>query len=121
MTEKDLHTSPDSINELLNIVETLRSPSKGCPWDQEQTHTSLIPYLLEEAHEVADAIRHGNDAELKEELGDLLLQIILHAQIASEENRFDFEDITQQIKSKLINRGAINQCNNCIDSPRLLN
>ena len=104
MTEKDLHTSPDSIKELINIVETLRSPSKGCPWDKEQTHTSLIPYLLEEAHEVADAIRNDNKNNLKEELGDLLLQVVLHAQIAKEENYFSIEDVADSINKKLIRR-----------------
>ena len=70
----------------------------------KQTHSSLIPYLLEEAYEVVDAIQNGNDEELKEELGDLLLQIVLHAQIAKEENRFCLEDIANNLNQKLIRR-----------------
>ena len=66
------------------MVARLRDPNGGCPWDLEQTHASLTPYVLEEAHEVADAIRHGDDQQLREELGDLLLQVVLHAQIATE-------------------------------------
>ncbi|MGA0217026.1 MAG: MazG nucleotide pyrophosphohydrolase domain-containing protein, partial [Vulcanococcus sp.] len=75
----------DALQELIAVVAKLRDPDGGCPWDLEQTHQSLVPYVLEEAHEVADAIRHGDDAHLKEELGDLLLQVVLHAQIAQEE------------------------------------
>jgi Protein containing tetrapyrrole methyltransferase domain and MazG-like (predicted pyrophosphatase) domain len=63
-----------ALHELIAVVAQLRNPEGGCPWDLEQTHASLVPYVLEEAHEVADAIRHGDDAHLKEELGDLLLQ-----------------------------------------------
>ena len=94
----------EAIKKLINIVSELRSPIGGCPWDLEQTHSSLIPYLLEEAHEVADAIRNGSDESLKEELGDLLLQIMLHAQIAKEDNRFNIEDIARGINQKLIRR-----------------
>ena len=74
----------DAIQRLIDVVAQLRDPTTGCPWDLEQTHASLVPYLLEEAHEVADAIRHGDDHHLKEELGDLLLQVVLHAQIAGD-------------------------------------
>jgi XTP/dITP diphosphohydrolase len=77
---------------------------QGCPWDLEQTHHSLIPYVLEEAHEVADAIRHGDDAHLQEELGDLLLQVLLHAQIASEAGRFDLAAIARGLRHKLVRR-----------------
>ena len=96
--------STAEITALIKIVSELRSPKSGCPWDLEQTHTSLIPYLLEEAHEVVDAIRNQDDENLKEELGDLLLQIVLHAQIAQEDNRFCFEDIAKEINNKLIRR-----------------
>ena len=78
----------DALAELIAVVARLRDPEGGCPWDLEQTHASLVPYVLEEAHEVADAIRHGDDRHLAEELGDLLLQVVLHAQIAAEEQRF---------------------------------
>ena len=93
-----------ALAELLAVVDRLRDPEHGCPWDLEQTHRSLIPYVLEEAHEVADAIRHGNDAHLAEELGDLLLQVVLHARIASESGRFDFASVAQGISAKLVRR-----------------
>ena len=83
----------EALAELIAVVARLRDPEGGCPWDLAQTHASLVPYVLEEAHEVADAIRNGNDTHLAEELGDLLLQVILHAQIASEAGRFDLEQI----------------------------
>jgi XTP/dITP diphosphohydrolase len=89
---------------LIAVVERLRDPVQGCPWDLEQTHSSLIPYVLEEAHEVADAIRHGDDAHLQEELGDLLLQVLLHAQIASETGRFDLAAIARDLRHKLVRR-----------------
>lgn len=93
-----------ALSELIAVVAQLRNPEGGCPWDLEQTHASLVPYVLEEAHEVADAIRHGDDAHLKEELGDLLLQVVLHAQIAQEEGRFDLAQIAAGISEKLIRR-----------------
>ena len=70
-------SSTEAIQDLIDVVSRLRDPDGGCPWDLEQTHASLVSYVLEEAHEVADAIRHGDDAHLKEELGDLLLQVVL--------------------------------------------
>ena len=93
-----------ALAELLAVVDRLRDPEHGCPWDLEQTHRSLIPFVLEEAHEVADAIRHGNDAHLAEELGDLLLQVVLHARIASESGRFDFAAVARGISAKLVRR-----------------
>jgi len=93
-----------ALNELIAVVERLRDPEAGCPWDLEQTHTSLVPYVLEEAHEVADAIRHGDDRHLAEELGDLLLQVVLHARIAAEEGRFDLASIARGISAKLVRR-----------------
>jgi XTP/dITP diphosphohydrolase len=94
----------DALAELIALVDRLRDPEAGCPWDREQTHTSLIPYVLEEAHEVADAIRHGDDRHLEEELGDLLLQVLLHARIASEAGRFDLERVARGLSAKLIRR-----------------
>jgi MazG family protein len=88
---------------LCEIVARLRAPG-GCPWDREQTHQSLVPGLLEEAYEVADAIRTTDDANLREELGDLLLQVVMHAQIASEEGRFAIEEVAREIGDKLIRR-----------------
>ena len=96
--------NPDPLRRLEEVVARLRDPHGGCPWDLEQTHQSLVPYVLEEAHEVADAIRHGDDSHLKEELGDLLLQVVLHARIAGEDNRFDLNAVADAISDKLIRR-----------------
>ena len=96
--------SDDKIHKLFEVVSALRDPSDGCPWDLKQTHLSLIPYVLEEAYEVAHAIRENNPNALKEELGDLLLQIILHAQLAKEKKLFDMTDIIDIITEKLIRR-----------------
>ncbi len=104
MTKTNQLNSEEKINKLLNVVSNLRDPNNGCPWDLKQTHLSLIPYVLEEAYEVAHAIREDNPDELKEELGDLLLQIILHAQIAKERNLFDMTDIIDIITEKLVRR-----------------
>ena len=93
-----------ALADLVAVVARLRDPETGCPWDREQTHTTLIPYVLEEAHEVADAIRHGDDRHLQEELGDLLLQVLLHARIASEAGRFDLEAVARGIRDKLVRR-----------------
>ncbi len=99
---KDITTS--AIRELIEIVAKLRSPSEGCPWDLAQTHESLIPYILEEAYEVVDAIRNKDNKEIKEELGDLLLQVVLQAQIGNEQRLFNLEDIAKEISNKLIRR-----------------
>ncbi len=96
------HTDP--LRHLEAVVARLRDPNGGCPWDLEQTHESLTPYVLEEAHEVADAIRHGDDRQLCEELGDLLLQVVLHAQIAKESQRFSLDAVANGISEKLIRR-----------------
>ncbi len=92
------------MKKLIDIVKKLRSPG-GCPWDRKQTHASLSHYTLEEAWEVIDEIENGrvNDS-LKEELGDLLLQIVLHAEIASEEGRFDLDDVVDAISEKMVHR-----------------
>jgi tetrapyrrole methylase family protein/MazG family protein len=91
------------VDRLRNIVAQLRSP-EGCPWDREQTHQSLKPHLIEECYELVDAIDAGDDKEMKEELGDLLLQVVLHSQMASEENRFGMDDVATVIADKLVNR-----------------
>lgn len=85
-------------------MAALRDPETGCPWDQKQTHQTLIPYLLEETYEVVDAIEQGDGQHLSEELGDLLLQIVFHAQIGHEEGRFSFDKIAEQLSDKLIKR-----------------
>ncbi|MFN9943299.1 MAG: MazG nucleotide pyrophosphohydrolase domain-containing protein, partial [bacterium] len=92
------------MGELVAIVDQLRDPSRGCPWDLEQTHASLVPFVLEEAHEVADAIRHGDERHLEEELGDLLLQVLLHARIASEAGRFARAAVSRASATKLVRR-----------------
>jgi tetrapyrrole methylase family protein/MazG family protein len=92
-----------SLDRLRDIVAQLRSP-EGCPWDREQTHESLKPHLIEECYELIDAIDAADDKELKEELGDLLLQVVLHSQMASEEKRFDLDDVAAVIADKLVNR-----------------
>ncbi len=93
----------DALATLRQVVHRLRAPG-GCPWDREQTHASLIPHLLEEAYEVADAIRSGDPALICEELGDLLLQPVLHAEIASEAGAFDLDQMARVLTEKLIRR-----------------
>jgi NTP pyrophosphatase (non-canonical NTP hydrolase) len=85
------------------ISERLRAPD-GCPWDRKQTHASLRPFVLEEAYETVDAIERGTPADLAEELGDLLLQIILHAQLAAEDGEFDLTDVYRSIGAKIVRR-----------------
>jgi len=92
-----------NFDDLLKIMERLRSPN-GCPWDREQTHKSLLPYLIEETYEVVDAVERGIDEELKEELGDLLLQVVFHSQIAKERGAFTIEDVVDSIAKKLVER-----------------
>lgn len=93
-----------AINRLVEIMATLRTPITGCPWDLEQNFSSIAPYTLEEAYEVVDAIERNDMSDLKEELGDLLLQVVFHARIAEEENCFDFNDVIDAICEKLIRR-----------------
>ena len=90
--------------QLVAIVARLRDPQAGCPWDLAQTHESLVPYAIEEAYEVAAAIRSGETRAIAEELGDLLLQVVLHAQIASEADRFDLTCVARGIGEKLVRR-----------------
>lgn len=92
-----------AIEQLRAVVARLRAPD-GCPWDREQTHSTLRKDLLEEAHEVVEAIDNKDDAHLREELGDLLLQVVMHSQIAGEEGRFDFDAVAAGIAEKLIRR-----------------
>lgn len=89
--------------ELPALIAKLRAPD-GCPWDREQTHESLRPYLLEEAYEALDAIDGADPSELADELGDLLLQILLHAQIAQEAGAFDLEEVSRRLAAKLVRR-----------------
>lgn len=90
--------------QLVAVVARLRDPQAGCPWDLAQTHESLVPYAIEEAYEVAAAIRSGETDAIAEELGDLLLQVVLHAQIAGEADRFDLAQVARGISEKLVRR-----------------
>ena len=90
----------DNFPDLIKLMSRLRS-QKGCPWDREQTHKSLLPYLIEEAYEVLDTIEIGDDDKFKEELGDLLLQIVFHAQIARERRKFDIYEVIGHLSDKL--------------------
>lgn len=92
------------MKKLLEIMAALRHPDTGCPWDKQQTFKSIIPYTLEEAYEVADAIENGNMLALKSELGDLLFQVVFYAQLAREQGSFDYQDVVQAISEKLIRR-----------------
>lgn len=94
----------DPVLGLRKIMQRLRQPNGGCPWDVKQTFESVAPYTLEEAYEVADAIARKNHTDLKEELGDLLLQVVFHAQIAAEQGLFDFEDVARGINEKMLRR-----------------
>ena len=92
------------IDRLLAIMARLRDPADGCPWDLEQTFATIAPYTVEEAYEVADAIERGNLPDLKEELGDLLLQVIFHARMAEEQGAFAFDDVAAAINEKMVRR-----------------
>ena len=92
-----------NLEELISIIAKLRAPD-GCPWDREQTHYSLRPNMIEEAYEAVDAIDENDMPHLKEELGDVLLQVVLHSQIAKEEGAFDIEDVARELNEKLIHR-----------------
>lgn len=92
------------LHALLETVAKLRDPDTGCPWDLKQTHQSLTPYLLEEAYEAVEAIESGDITELKQELGDVLLQVVLHAQLAGEAEEFSFADVARTIDEKMIRR-----------------
>src|SRR3954447_19120880 len=92
------------ISRLIEIMAALRAPGSGCPWDLEQNFATIAPYTLEEAYEVADAIARGDLEDLKDELGDLLLQVVFHARMAEEQNAFSFGDVVQAITRKMIRR-----------------
>src|ERR1700740_629335 len=92
------------IGLLLEIMAALRTPGTGCPWDLEQSFATIAPYTLEEAYEVADAIARDDLHDLRDELGDLLLQVVFHARMAQEQRVFDFGDVVQAITEKLIRR-----------------
>ncbi|NNF52176.1 MAG: nucleoside triphosphate pyrophosphohydrolase [Gammaproteobacteria bacterium] len=94
----------NDIQNLLDIMTKLRDPASGCPWDAEQTFATIAPYTIEEAYEVAEAIEREDMGELRDELGDLLLQVVFHARMAEEAGHFDFFDVVEAIADKLIRR-----------------
>lgn len=100
-------TSPEAeeaLRRIINIMSCLRSPTQGCEWDLKQTHETISPYTIEEAYEVAEAIKNGSIEEIRDELGDLLLQVVFQARIAEEKGDFDFADIADSISEKMIRR-----------------
>ncbi|MBN8968599.1 MAG: nucleoside triphosphate pyrophosphohydrolase [Rhizobiales bacterium] len=97
-------TSSRDISRLLDIMAALRTPGRGCPWDLEQNFATIAPYTIEEAYEVADAIARDDMADLREELGDLLLQVVFHARMAEEQGAFAFGDVVDAIVTKMIRR-----------------
>jgi MazG family protein len=94
----------EEIDALLALMRTLRDPEAGCPWDREQNFATIAPFTIEEAYEVADAIARGDFTRLRDELGDLLFQVVFHARMAEELGRFDFAAVTQGIRDKLVRR-----------------
>ena len=94
----------EDVSHLLKVMKQLRDPVRGCAWDLEQDHFSLIPYLEEESKELVEAIESNNSENIKDELGDVLLQVIFHSQIASENKEFNFFDVVKNLKQKLIRR-----------------
>src|SRR5437868_14774877 len=102
-TDIEDQSSNANFRQLCEIVAKLRAPG-GCPWDREQTHESLLPALIEEAYEVAEAVRANDSANFREELGDLLLLVVMHAEIAREAGRFDIESVLEAVTEKLLRR-----------------
>lgn len=103
MTDAKL-SAGDALARLLDIMAALRTPGTGCPWDLEQTFETIAPYTIEEAYEVADAIQRRDLADLKDELGDLLLQVVYHARMAEEQGAFAFADVAEAVNTKMIRR-----------------
>jgi nucleoside triphosphate diphosphatase len=97
-------TPSRDIGRLIDIMAALRTPKTGCPWDLEQNFATIAPYTIEEAYEVADAIARNDLPDLKDELGDLLLQVVFHARMAQEQGAFDFGDVVEAITAKLVRR-----------------
>ena len=97
-------TPSRDISRLLEIMTRLRTPGSGCPWDLEQNFATIAPYTIEEAYEVTDAIARGDLDDLRDELGDLLLQVVFHARMAEEQNAFSFGDVVEAITRKMIRR-----------------
>jgi MazG family protein len=90
--------------KLQDVIKRLRDPKEGCPWDLKQTHQSLLPYLIEESFEFINAVENKDNPHMEEELGDILLQVLLHSTIAEQDNQFNLETISKKLADKLINR-----------------
>src|ERR1700730_8674511 len=103
MSESNDKPYSPGLEAIFEVVARLRAPG-GCPWDREQTHESLRPYLLEETYELLEAIDSGDDKKMMEELGDLLLQVAMHAEIAAEESRFDAAQVSEAVAAKMVAR-----------------
>src|SRR3984893_13956933 len=103
MSESNDKPYSPGLEAIFEVVARLRAPG-GCPWDREQTHESLRPYLLEETYELLEAIDSGDDTKIKEELGDLLLQVAMHAEIAAEGGRFDAAQVSEAVAAKMVAR-----------------
>ena len=106
------------IDQLLDIMKRLRDPDQGCPWDIEQTFSTIVPHTIEEAYEIADAVEDDDMPALKDELGDLLFQVVFHAQMASERGVFDFGDVVANVSEKMIRRHPHVFGDALIDSPQ---
>lgn len=104
MPDPSKFSSPASLGDLAAVMEALRTPVTGCPWDLEQSFETIAPYTIEEAYEVADAIGRGDMADLKEELGDLLLQVVYHSRLAEEQHAFALTDVIDGIVKKMVRR-----------------
>jgi len=103
MSELPAPRAHPELDQLIAVLEHLRAPG-GCAWDREQTHSSLVRYLVEETYELVEAIEAGDDAELVEELGDVLYQVVFHSDIAAEEGRFTLEDVARHMREKMVGR-----------------
>ena len=104
------------MEQLLEIMQRLRDPENGCPWDVEQDFSTIAPFTIEEAYEVADAIARGDMTDLKDELGDLLFQVVFHAQMAKEQGSFDFDDVHQAVCDKMLRRRRLPRTRGCAES-----
>ena len=104
MPNETIPTGDSPIAELLRIMARLRDPESGCEWDVRQTHESIVPYTIEEAYEVAEAVESGDPSALRDELGDLLLQVVFQARIAEEAGHFDFDAVAESIGAKMVRR-----------------
>ena len=113
----DLRHAPDGVR---GVMDRLRDPVDGCPWDNAQTHESLRPHLLEETYEVLDAVASGDSAELCEELGDLMMQVVLHAKLAEQAGTFTLDDVSEGIRAKLVRRHPHVFGNGAANTPELV-